>query len=122
MTAISIFILGILFAFQNLISQIYSSIRFFPFYAYAIMTAFLSVYAILPKIYYQINEKAGRFISLSLLQFAANTGFVLWYVVFAKDGAAGWLKGLMLGNLLTLPVFVYVMAKAINFKFNYVYL
>jgi O-antigen/teichoic acid export membrane protein len=86
------------------------------------MTSFLSVYAILPKIYYQINEKAGKFITLSLLQFVSNTGFVIWFVVGIKASAEGWLKGLMLGNLITLPVFVYVMAKAINFKFNFEYL
>ena len=119
---VSVSVLGLVFAFQNLISKIYTSISFYPFYFYAIMTSFLSVYAILPKIYYQINEKAGKFITLSLLQFVSNTGFVIWFVVGIKASAEGWLKGLMLGNLITLPVFVYVMAKAINFKFNFEYL
>jgi O-antigen/teichoic acid export membrane protein len=119
---ISLLILGILFIFNNLISKIYSSISFYPFYFYAIITAFLSAYAILPKIYYQINEKARSFITLSLLQFVSNTGFVIWFVVGVKAGAEGWLKGLMLGNLITLPVFVYVIVKAINFKFNLEYL
>lgn len=120
--SISILVLALLFLFNNLISKIYSSIPFYPFYFYAIITAFLTTYALLPKIYYQVNEKAGRFISLSLLQFIANTGFVLWFVVGINAGAVGWLKGLMLGNLITLPVFIWVMIKTINFKFNFTYL
>ncbi len=120
--AISVLILASLFVFNNLVSQIYSTIDFYPYYSFAILTSFFSIYSIIPKIYYQINEKAVHFISLSLLQFVANTGFVLYFVVFAKAGASGWLQGLMLGNLITLPVFIYIAIKAINFKFNFEYL
>ena len=118
---VSVSVLGLVFAFQNLISKIYTSIDFYPFYFYAIMTSFLSVYAIIPKIYFQVKEKAGNFIVLSLMQFVSNTGFVLWFVVFLHKGASGWLQGLLLANLVTLPIFIIVAIKAINFKFNFEY-
>ncbi len=122
LVVISVFILALLFILRNFISQIYASISFYPYYFYIIISTFLSVYSIIPKIYYQINEQADRFISLSLLQFVANTSFVVWFVVIIKAGAAGWLKGMMLGNLLTLPVFIWVSIRIINFKFNFSYL
>jgi len=119
---VSILLLILLFVFKNSVSLIYTSINFYPFYFYAIVSGFLTVFAVIPKIYYQINEKAKKFIFLSLLQFVSNTSFVIWFVVVTKEGATGYLKGLMLGNLITLPIFIYITIKTINFKFNFNYL
>ena len=122
LVGISTLVLILLFVFKNLVSSIYTSINFYPFYFYAIISSFLSVYTIIPKIYYQINEKPKKFVLLSLLQFAANTSFVLWFIVIQKEGAIGYLKGLTLGGLIVLPIFIYITIKSINFKFNFNYL
>ena len=107
----SVIVLILIFIFKNFITQIYSSIDFYPFYFYAILSAFFSVYSLIPKIYFQVNSKPFPFFILSISQFILNTALVLWLIVFKDEGAAGMLKGNMIGNLILMPVFVYILFK-----------
>lgn len=115
---ISGIILLLLFVFKGVISQIYTSIQFYPFFVFAILTAFFSVFAIIPKIYFQINEKAGKFVSISLFQLVLTTGFVLWFIVEKQEGAVGMLKGGMIANIIISPLFLLISYKTINFSFQ----
>ena len=114
----SVIVLILIFIFKNFITQIYSSIDFYPFYFYAILSAFFSVYSLIPKIYFQVNSKPFPFFILSISQFILNTALVLWLIVLKDEGAAGMLKGNMIGNLILMPVFVYILFKIIHFKFK----
>lgn len=115
---ISLAVLLLLFIFQGTINHIYKSIDFYPFYVYAILTAFFAVFSIVPKIYFQINKKAGKFVSISILQFLLSTGFVLWFIIENRSGATGMLKGKMIANIVILPLFIYISFRTINFTFN----
>ena len=115
---ISISVLLLLFVFKGIVGQIYKSIEFYPFYVYAILTSFFAVFAIVPKIYFQINEKAGKYIFFSILQFLLSTGFILWFIIGERSGAAGMLKGKMFANIIIAPVFIYVSYRTINFTFK----
>ena len=115
---ISISVLLLLFIFKSVVGQIYKSVEFYPFYVYAILTAFFAVFAIVPKIYFQINEKAGKFVIISIIQFLLSTGFVLWLIIGKQTGAAGMLEGKMLANIVILPLFIYISYKTINFTFK----
>jgi O-antigen/teichoic acid export membrane protein len=112
-------LLILLFVFHNFVEHIYTSISFFPYYAIAIATAFVTVFTLIPKIYFQVNEKATHFVILSLLQFFATTGLVVWFIVFKHQGALGMLKGVLYGNAIILPVFLFISIKIINFKFDW---
>lgn len=101
--------------FKGLVGLIYKSIPFYPFYVYAIVTAYFSVFGLVPRIYLQLQQKAGSFVILSIMQFVANTAFILWFVVGLKAGAEGMLKGQMIGHGLMLPVFLFIGFKIINF-------
>jgi len=116
---ISISVLILLFLFKNLVGKVYSDISFYPFYAYAILTAFFSVYRMIPLIYFQINEKPNQFISLSIFHFILTAGFILLFIVGQKSGAIGMLKGQLISGLIVLPLFVYINLKIINFNFQY---
>ena len=115
---IAAFILILLFLFQSLVGSIYASIPFYPFYVYAILTSFFSVFARVPKIYLQLEQKAGKFVILSILQFVVDTTLVLWFVVRMKAGAEGMLKGHMVGHALMLIIFLYMTCKVIHFTFK----
>ena len=115
---ISIIILLLLFVFKGVISQIYTSIEFYPFFVFAIVSAFFSIFSIIPKIYFQINEKAEKFIALSLLEFFLITVFVLWFVVVKQEGAVGMLKGGMIASIIISPLFLYISYKTVNFSFQ----
>lgn len=116
---ISIFILVLLFVFKGVVGLIFKSIEFSPFYIYAILTAFSTVFSLIPKMYLQINEKAGKFVLISVLQFFLSTGFVLWFVVGERLGAAGMLKGQLVGNIIILPLYFYLTYSIINFTCNF---
>ena len=115
---ISTIILILIFLFKNPIGQIYKSIQFYPYYLYAILTAFFAVYSIIPKIYFQLNGKAGMFIMLSIGQFLLNTGFTIWYVIEKNQGAEGMLKAGMIANICITPLVAYISYKTINFSFK----
>ena len=112
-------VVALLFLFKGLVELIYKSIPFYPFYVYAIVTAYFSVFGLVPKIYLQLNQKAGSFVILSIMQFVANTAFILWFVVGLKAGAEGMLKGQMLGCGIMLPVFLFIGFKIINFTVKF---
>ena len=115
---ISVIILALLFAFNNVVSTIYSSINFYPFYVYAILTSFFTVFSLVPKIYFQINEKALMFVSISIVQFLLNTGFVLFFIVHMKLGAKGMLEGNVIANAILVPFFLWITYKTVSLKFN----
>ncbi|MDA3779122.1 MAG: oligosaccharide flippase family protein [Bacteroidales bacterium] len=116
---IATIILSLLFAFKGIVGDIYESIEFYPYYLYAILTAFLTIFSIIPKVYLQVEEKAGKFVLLSIVQFIFTTGLVLWFIIGEKSGAVGMLKGRLFGNIITLPIYFYLAYRIINFTFKF---
>ncbi|MEP1094948.1 MAG: oligosaccharide flippase family protein [Cyclobacteriaceae bacterium] len=116
--ALSTIVLLLIFLFKSYVEQIYQTIDFYPFYAYAVLSAYFVVFSLIPKIYYQLNEEAGKFVFISLLQFLLSTGWTLWFIIEEKDGAAGMLKGKMLADIFIAPLLIYISYKAIKFTFN----
>lgn len=115
---ISIIVLALIFIFKGVVEKIYKSVDFYPFYFYLILTVFFTTYSLIPKLYYQVNEKPGKFVMITLSQFLLSTGFILWYVVIKKDGAEGMLKGNLMASIVILPVMIYVSVRSINFRFR----
>lgn len=115
---LSIVILILVFLCQNLIANIYKSIPFYPFYFYSILYAFFSIFALVPKIYYQVNEKAEKFITISISQFILNTVFIIYFIVIQNEGAVGMLKGLMISNIILAFVFIILNFRMIDFAYD----
>lgn len=118
-TAIALSILGLLFIFHHYVGLIYKSIDFYPFYVYAILIGFISVFSLIPRIYFQLVERAGIFVTLSISQFIINSSLILWFIIAAREGSAGYLKGHLIGASLLLPVYLYIGYRIINFKFQF---
>jgi O-antigen/teichoic acid export membrane protein len=93
------------FIFKKYIALIYVNIQFYPYYVYAIGISGLAIFQILPKIYFQVKEKAGSFLILSVIQMVIQTIFIVWQVIILKHGAIGMLKGLIYSNIILLPLF-----------------
>lgn len=119
LTAIALFVLLLIFVFRNYVSMIYVSIDFYPYYVYSILTLFLSVFSLIPKSYFMINEEAHKFISLSIGVFILDTTFKLWFVCGLNQGAEGILKGALFTQIIFLPLYVLILYKIINFTFNF---
>jgi len=116
---ISTIVLLLVFIFRSTVGLIYKSIEFYPYYTLAILAAFFSIFQIVPKIYYQVNEKADKFIIISIFQFLINVGFTLWFVIGKLEGALGMLKGALVANIIIAPIVIYISFKSINFRFKY---
>ena len=117
--AIAFSILGLLFIFQHYVGLIYKSINFYPFYLYAILIGFISIFSLIPRIYFQLKERAGIFVTLSISQFIINSSLILWFIIAAREGAAGYFKGQLIGASLLLPVYLYIGYRIINFNFRF---
>lgn len=114
MVLISSIIMFSLFLGNKLITKMFRTIEFYPFYSFAILSSYFSIFEIVPKIIYQVNQKASKFLVISLLQLVINTSTTVWFVVFLKQGAIGMLKGALIGHLLTLPIFLFISIKNMN--------
>lgn len=114
----STLLMALTFLLHTFLGLIYKSIPFYPFYAYTIVTAYFSVFALVPKIYLQLHQKAGSFVIISIVQFALSAAFVLLFVVGLGEGALGMLKGQMIGSGVILPLFIYICFRIINITFK----
>ncbi|MHA1395367.1 MAG: oligosaccharide flippase family protein [Promethearchaeota archaeon] len=103
---------------KSLVSKIFSSIPFFPFYLYAILTVYLTVFGFVPKVYFQVEQKAGKFITISLSDFFLSSVFIIFFIVFQEKGAEGMLLGKLVKSIVLLPVFIMIIKKIINFRFK----
>lgn len=112
-------IVSLLFFFNRYVGLIYKSIDFYPFYAYAILSSFLGVFSLVPKIYLVLKGKPRLFVTLSLLQFVFTTIFILWFIIVKQEGAIGYLKGVLFSRLITLPVFILISLRTSHLKFKY---
>jgi len=116
---ISVVVSGLLFVFDKPIGEIYESIDFYPYFAYAILTALFSVFELVPTISLQVKEKAGQYLILSLAILAFRVVPVLWQVVYVKAGAVGMLKGAMIGNIASLIILIPITLRQINIVFHF---
>ena len=116
---LSVFVLFFLFLVKDYIGLIYKTIDFYPYYYYMIIGAFFRVFSLVPKVYFQVKEKASVFISLSLLEFVLTTSLILLYVVGFGAGAVGMLKASAFSALLVTPIYFVISLKMINFKLDF---
>jgi O-antigen/teichoic acid export membrane protein len=121
-TFFSIFIIAstsfvILLIFNSTINLVFKSIEFYPYFLLAIASTYFSTFSLIPKIYFQVSEKANFFLYFSLLQFISSTSLIIIYVAFLNQGAVGYLKGMMLGNILSTPISIYIQWKISRFRF-----
>lgn len=108
---LSSLILFILFLLKDYVAQIYLSISFSPYYVYAIINAYVMAFAFIPQTLYQVQEKAFNFLIITVLSFVIGICLTLYFVVFLNEGGAGLLKGKMLGNIIMVPIYIYIAYK-----------
>lgn len=103
----------LLFLGRSIVSMVFQSIPFSPYYSYTIITVFLTIVSIVPKTYYQVEQKAAKFILFSLGEFFSRTILIIYFIVFAGKGAEGMLLGQLVGASFLLPFYLFVISKII---------
>lgn len=112
----------LLFVFKEPISHIYKSIPFSPYFVITFFVAYSSIFGVVPMIYLQVSEKAGKFLIISIIQTIVNAIWILYFTVFKHGEAKGMLMGLLCGNLTMIPLFLWFHLKefACVFKIKYI--
>jgi len=122
--SISIFIIStvfliIFFLFSDKLNLIYSSIDFYPFYSYTLISCYLEVFSLIPLIYLQIHNRPLIYISLNLFKFIIGVSLTLYFIIFLNAGAIGMIKALFFSNLIVTPVYLYFAFKSFSFKLDF---
>jgi O-antigen/teichoic acid export membrane protein len=115
---ISTIVLALLYFLSGSIEKIYVSIDFYPYYSYTILTSFFIILTQVPNLYFRLKEQAIKFVSLSILSIIANNAFIV-YFIFDGQGAAGYLKGQMLGAGLFALLYIYYSISIIKFRYSF---
>ena len=115
---LSTIIICIIFLLNDYVSLIYKSINFYPYFLIAIFTVYIGVYGDILRVLLQVMQKPKLFVILGLVQFIISSLFILLFVVYYKEGAYGYLKGCLSGNLIMLPFFIKLLIPHIKLKFN----
>lgn len=121
--SISIFIIStvfllLFFLFSDKLNLIYTSIDFYPFYSYTLISCYLEVFSLIPLIYLQIHNKPLIYISLNLLKFIIGVSLTLYFIIFLNAGALGMIKAIFISNLIVLPIYLYYAFKSFSLKFD----
>lgn len=116
---ISIFICSVLLLFPSLISSIYTTISFSPYFVYSIITAFFMTFELVPLISFQVNEKAKEYLLLSIIMLMFRTLPVIWMVVYKQLGAEGMLLGILIGNIVNSLFLIPITISKINLRLDF---
>lgn len=117
-TISTIVLTGILFILSDPVGSIYKSIPFYPYFSLTLSAMAVQSFFLVPKTSYFVKEKAGMFVTLSILEFLGKNAFIVVFVVFWEKGVIGYLQGQLIGNLVLLPVFLFLGWKQMNINFN----
>lgn len=115
---ISTFIVLTLFILHDYVGLVFRSIPVFPYYSYAILTTYFSVFGMVPLIYYMVTEQAKKFFLLSLGLFLLHASLTVWFVVGFRWGAAGQLGAHLVANLSFVPLYAFLLKRIVNFKLD----
>lgn len=111
------FVTLILFIFPEILGSIYKNITFYPYMSLSVIASSLSTFAIVPRSVYFVQEKANKYILMSLSEFFLRNTFIFFFLVYLSKGVEGYLYGQILGSAILVPIFLYITSKQINFTF-----
>ena len=112
----SVFLLALVF--NNVVTLIYTSIDFFPYFFYVLIFILFNSFETVPKALLMVKERANLFVILNVLQFLLKNGLIIVFVVYIGKGAEGYLLGQMLSAVIFAPVFIYLIKDYIRFRWN----
>ncbi|MCR8667204.1 oligosaccharide flippase family protein [Aestuariibaculum sp. M13] len=116
---VSVFCLFLLFQLKEYVNFIFSTIPFYPYYSLAIFNTFFLAFSFIPNNLFQVKGEAFNFTIVSMVAFCLNVCFILFFVVFKKQGAAGMLKGQMIANGIMFLLYLYIIFKNSILTINY---
>ena len=109
--------LGLSFIFKDYVTLIFIQMDFHPYFTYALLGSYVGLFSLIPMGYFMIRQEAGKHVILSVIHLFCTIGFILYFVIYSKEEAVGYLKGQMLGSAILMPLFLYIIFKIIRKRF-----
>lgn len=94
------------------------SVPFEPYMRLALYSVAIENLAIIPLTYFRVREEAGRFMALSLTQFALSMGLSLYLVAGLRAGVIGRYYGQLGANLMMLAVYLAIVLRVTRFSWD----
>lgn len=118
-TVISSLALLFCLSISSILGLVYKSIPFYPFYVLMLMTLYTGIFANVPETYFMVTEKAKSFTFLTVTRFLVTVAFTLYFIVGQGEGAIGFLKGGLFGNVFFLPIYLLITSRIITASFDW---
>lgn len=118
-TILSFIVLICSFVLRDFLQLLFTDIEFYPFYTYTIVLTFSLTFSLVPKNYYRLKNKAKEYFLISLSELILNTLLTILFLVYLKEGALGVIKAKMYASLILLPLFIGIIIKYIDFRFDF---
>ncbi|MBC6110550.1 lipopolysaccharide biosynthesis protein [Pedobacter fastidiosus] len=115
---ISAFVLSFCFLFHNQLNLIFTSIKFYPFFSYTIFYTFFLAIVGYCQTLFQVKQKVKSFLIVTLLLFFVTTFLNIFFIYHLKQGAFGYVKGLLYGGIVVFPVCLFLIRDEIKISLN----
>ena len=118
MTGYVIIILVLLLLSKNLITQIFPSIDFYPYYFTTIISASLFFLGIIPRVHMIMNKKSKIYGLIILIQIFINVSISVYSVLVFKNGALGLIEAVLYTNICMGFLYLIWIMKFLIFKID----
>lgn len=113
----------VMFVFSAVLSFVFEmmeiQVNFFPYMFLALLTNFFNIFAVIPMALYRIQEKARKFVSISLMSAFLQIILSLLFIITFDQGILGRYYGVLIASILFAGVYFNLMKKEVIFNFNY---
>jgi O-antigen/teichoic acid export membrane protein len=93
-------------------------IDFFPYVFLSLISNFIEVFGIIPLVICRLQEKALKFISITIGQSVLQILVSLFLIIIFKQGVLGRYLGILTTNLIFLNIYIYILRKEIIININ----
>ena len=87
------------------------SLSFSPYIKLGIYTAYFSLGSVIPLALFRVREQAAKYISFTTATFLLTTIAIIYFVVIARQGALGSLKGRLFVTMGFFAVYLWIMLR-----------
>jgi len=113
----------VLLVFSAVLSIVFKvmeiQVDFFPYMFLALLTNFFNIFSVIPMALYRIQEKAEKFVWLSLISTFLQIILSLLLIITFDQGVLGRYYGILIVSILFAGVYFNLMRKEVIFNFNY---
>jgi O-antigen/teichoic acid export membrane protein len=103
---------------RNILNKIIPDIPFNPYLRLSIWTIFFMINTSILLAIYRAQEKSKKYVIFSIVNYITTVGFIIYLVVFLKQGALGYIKGTFFASIFIFIICVLLLFEKISLHFD----